>query len=72
MYDTESKKWYADKLKLMNGSDPYEVPRDEWEDNMDMWPAITYVHVCMYWILCPSPYTKDDMLNYKSLDSYTV
>ena len=35
-----------------------------------MWPAITYVHVCMYLILYPSPYTKDDMLNYKSLDSF--
>ena len=35
-----------------------------------MWPAIMYVHVCMYLILYPSPYAKDDMLNYKSLDSF--
>ena len=35
-----------------------------------MWPAITFVHVCMYLILNPSPYTTDDMLNYKSLDSF--
>ena len=38
--------------------------------DIDMWPAITYVHVCMYLILYPSPYTNDDMLNYKSLDSF--
>ena len=44
--------------------------REQCEDNTDKWPAITYVNVCMYLILCPSPYTKDDMLNYKSLDSY--
>jgi hypothetical protein len=35
-----------------------------------MWPAITYVHVCMYLILYPSPYTQEDMLNYKSMDSF--
>ena len=37
---------------------------------VDMWPEITYVHVCMYLILNPSSYTKDDMLNYNSLESF--
>ena len=37
-----------------------------------MWPRIMYVHACMYLILNPSPYTKEDMLNYKSLDSYRI
>lgn len=68
--DANSKERYTEKLSLINGTDPYEVPRDEWEDNIDTWPAITYVHVCMYLILHPSPYTKDEMLNYKSLDSF--
>ena len=68
--DKESKQRYADKLKIINGSDPCELPKKEWEDNIEMWPAITYVHVCMYLILYPSPYTQDDMLNYKSLDSF--
>ena len=68
--DAECKQRYAEKLKLINGHDPYELPREEWKDNIDMWPAITYVHVCMYLILYPSPYTNDDMLNYKSLDSF--
>ena len=68
--DADSKKRYADKLDLVNGIDPYEIPRNEWQDNVDLWPAITHVHVCMYLILCPSPYTKEDLLNYKSLDCY--
>ena len=68
--DKESKKRYTDKLKIINGSDPCELPKKEWEDNIEMWPAITYVHVCMYLILYPSPYTQEDMLNYKSMDSF--
>ena len=68
--DADSKKRYADKLDTSNGIDPYEIPRNEWQDNIDMWPAITHVHVCMYLILSPSPYTKEDLLNYKSLDCY--
>lgn len=62
-------KRYADKIDVV-GCDPYEIPKGEWEDNTDMWPSISYVHVCMHLILNPSPYTKDDMLNYKSLDSF--
>ena len=40
--DAECKQRYAEKLKLINGHDPYELPREEWKDNIDMWPAITY------------------------------
>ena len=70
--DKESKRRYADKLRLVNGSDPCGVPKKDWNDILDMWPGITYVHACMYLILNPSPYTKEDMLNYKSLDSYRI
>ena len=65
-----SKKRYSDKLKLMDGIDPYEVAKNEWKDDVDLWPAVTHVHVCMYLILTPSPYSEKDMLNYKSVDSY--
>ena len=56
------------KISLLCGTDPYEETR--WEDDIDEWPAVTYVHVCMYLIPYPSPYTRDEMLNYKSLDSF--
>jgi len=52
--DADSKKRYADKLDLVNGIDPYEIPRNEWQDNIDMWPAITHVHVCMYLLQAPT------------------
>ena len=64
--DTKSKERYEEKLQLINGINPYEMSSlgDQWEDNTEKWPAIMYVNICMYLILCPSPYTKDDMLNY--------
>ena len=51
------------KLDLVNGIDHYEIPMIKWEDNIDLWPAIMHIHVCMYLILCLSPYTKKDLLN---------
>ncbi len=65
-----SKRRYGDKLELVDGVDPYEVKKNEWKDDLDLWPAITQVHVCMYLILTPSPYSEQDMMNYKSLDCY--
>ena len=42
-----SKRRYSDKLKLMDGIDSYEVKKNEWQDDLDLCPAITHVHVCM-------------------------
>ena len=68
--DAASKKRYAEKLELVDGIDPYEVAKRDWQDNVDLWPAITQLQVCMYLILAPSPYSEKDFLNYKSLDCY--
>lgn len=67
--DAESKQHYIDRIQVI-GWDPYELPRREWKDDVDLRPAITYVHICMYLTLNPSLYTKDDMLSYRSLDSF--
>ena len=68
--DEDSKKRYKNKLQLINGLDPYEIPKREWKDDVELWPAITHIHACMYLILTPSPYTENDLLNFKSLDCY--
>lgn len=65
-----SRERYKNKLQFIDGIDPYEVVKDEWSDDLDLWPNISHVHACMYLILTPSPYSEKDMLNYKSLDSY--
>ena len=61
----ESRKRYSDKIKLADGIDPYEVKKNEWQDNIDLWPGISHVH--LYMLLLQ---VQEDMLNYKSLDSY--
>ena len=35
-----------------------------------LWPSITYVNLGMYLLVTPSPYSGEDLMNYKSLDCY--
>ena len=37
---------------------------------MDLWPGVTYIKVGMYFVFSPSPYTGNDLMNYKSLECY--
>ena len=68
MVDGDSKNKYMEKLKLINGQDPYELPKHTWQD-ISLWPSIMLIRVyTSFWE--KSPYTEEDMLNYKSLDSF--
>ena len=60
--DAASKRRYAEKLELMGGIDSYEVAKGNWQDDVDLWPAITQLQVCMYLIIAPSPYSEKDRL----------
>ena len=44
-----------DKLEL----DPYEIPKNGWQDDVDLLLAIMHIHACMYLTLIPSPYSKN-------------
>lgn len=70
MRDEDAKKRYLEKLHIIGGLDPYETEKNEWEDNVDLWPSITYVNLGMYLLVTPSPYSGEDLKNYKSLDCY--
>ena len=67
---TQSRERYSEKLELINGKDPYEIPREAWKDDVDLWPGVTYINVGMYLVFSPSPYTGNDLMNYKSLECY--
>ena len=45
---------------------PYDADKASFSGNVDLWPAITSIHVDMYLVFPPSPYTGDDLLNYKN------
>ena len=33
-----------ENLSVIGGCDPYESERNEWQDDVDSWPSITYIH----------------------------
>ena len=60
--NTKDKQQYAHKITIV-GSNPYKICKGEW-DNTDMWPSISYVHVCMHTFYNPN-LTIRMTLNYK-------
>ena len=70
MQNPDGKKRYLEKLKKIGGLDPYETSRNDWQDDTDLWPSVTSIHIGMHHLVTPSPYTTQDLLNYKSMDCY--
>ena len=68
--EKESKERYLGKVKSIEGQDPYEISRKEWIDDVDCLPEVTYINVGMYLLFAASPYTQEQLMNYKSLDCY--
>ena len=66
----EDKKKYCETLELIDGDDPYAIPRKKWTDNMDFWPAITYVHTHRIVTSTYSLQVHTHLQNYKSPDRY--
>ena len=70
LQDSDGKARYLEKLKTLDGFDPYHSSKSEWQDDVDFWPSITHIHLAMYLLYTPSRCTGEDLLNYKSLDCY--
>jgi hypothetical protein len=68
--DTKARERYSQKLTYINNVDPYEIPKNQWLDDVELWPCVSYIHVGMYLLFMQSPYTQEQLLNYKSLDCY--
>ena len=67
---TQSKERYVAKLAYSNGEDPYEIPKSLWEDDINIWPSVTHIDLGMYLLFSQSPYSQEQLKNYKSLDCY--
>ena len=50
--------------------DPYETEKKDWQNDVDLWPAVTHINVGMYLLVTPSPYSGENLKNYKSMDCY--
>ena len=70
LQNKDGKKQYLEKISIIGGFDPYETERSKWQDDADLWPGVTSVHIGMYLLVNPSSYSGEDLVNYKSLDCY--
>ena len=65
---------YVAKLQLLEldeGGDPYATHNAEkFTDDMSLWPALEYGHIFCYFIDRPGVYTKQQLLQWKSLEAY--
>ena len=66
----KSKERYQQKLALIDGVDPYTIPKKDWSEKVDDYPSISYPDIVNYLIFTPSAYTSDDLKSYKSLQAY--
>ena len=67
-----ARKRYAEKLDMIGFScDPYaKHSSHQWSKASTKWPEIEYPDVYNYLVNTPSPYTKEEMKAYKSLEGY--
>ena len=68
--DESSKERYTSKIKLINSIDPYEISKEDWRDDVNLWPNTSFINVGMYLLFSSSPYTQEALENYKSLNCY--
>ena len=67
----EARNRYSEKITIIDNCNPYEIVKNEWCDDVDLWPNVTYIDVGMYLLFSSSPYTAEQLKNCKSLDCYT-
>lgn len=65
--DASSKARYQQKISLIGNIDPYTVPKKEWSQDIDDYPAISFLDITTYLVLHLSAYTMEEFRAYKSL-----
>lgn len=61
---------YRDKLKLIDGIDPYGIRKCDWRADPEGLPDVSYPDIVNYLVHTQSAYTLQDLKAYKSLESY--
>ena len=69
--DAVAKKRYTEKLTLLDmnvDEDPYQITN--FVDDMTLWPPVTYGDIFCYFIDRPGVYTRQQLLQWRSLEAY--
>ena len=61
---------YEEKLKLINGTDPYDLKAKDLSQDVNLLPAIEHRDIIKYLVFTPSPYTQEDLKCWKGLEAY--
>ena len=66
----EARARYMDKIIIINGLDPYEIPAKEWSTDEDLLPQFCTTDLFGYLVCGVSAYTSEQFRSYKSLESH--
>ena len=70
--DSIAQRRYVEKLGylgLEDKDDPY-LDSENFKDDMTKWPQVEYGHIFCYYVERPGIYTRQQLLQWKSLDGY--
>ena len=63
---------YMLKLKSVGlDSDPYDLPKNQWSTDINIWPEINFGDIYMYLISSPGKYTHESLEAWKSLVAWS-
>ena len=68
--DQLSKERYGGKSDLIECTDPYEILKKNWKDNVELWPSVKHIDIRMYLLISRSSNTEEELKNYKSLKCF--
>ena len=50
--------------------DPYEIPCEDWMDDVSKWPPVEFPSIYAYLVDTPGEFTREKLKAYKSLEAY--
>lgn len=68
--DADRRNRYFEKLRLLNGFDPFESREKDWSTDVNILPPLSYCDMVIYLVLGRSAYTLDQFKSYKALESH--
>ncbi|KAG1695931.1 Glycine receptor subunit alpha-2 [Nymphon striatum] len=68
--DKEVRDRYDEKLSLIGGQCPYEMSSDNFSNDVESLPNLTYIDILNYLVNSKSVYTLEQLKSYKSLEAY--